>query len=192
MTDNFRKFLESKIPLTDNDFELISSYCLTKKLRRKQYLLQSGDVWKYNAFVSKGFLKLYYVDEKGQERIMQFAPENYWITDRESMLKGSPSKYNIDAIEASEVVLISNDDLEILRKLIPVFDEFVNRSLSRNSMALQERIHVSITYTTEEKYKNFNEQFPHFANRIPLHMIASYLGISAETLSRIRSQSVKK
>lgn len=192
MTDNFRKYLECKISLTDNDFELISSRCVIRKLRRKQYLLQSGDVWKYNAFVSTGFLKLYHVDEKGQERITQFAPENYWVTDRESMLKGLPSKYNIDAIEASEVVLISNDDLEILRKQIPVFDELVNRSLSRSVMALQERIHVSITYTTEEKYNNFNEQFPHFANRIPLHMIASYLGISAETLSRIRSQSVKK
>jgi CRP-like cAMP-binding protein len=192
MTENFRKYLESKIQLTGEDLTLISSHCLVKNLSRKQYLLQAGEAWNYHAFVSKGFLKLYYVDEKDQERILQFAPENYWTSDRESMVRGLPSRYNIDAIEASEVVLITNAGFETLRKKIPVFDEFVNQTLSRNVIALQERIHVSITYTAEEKYNNFVEQFTHIANRIPLHMIASYLGISPETLSRIRHNSLKK
>lgn len=171
---------------------LIEPMCMIKKLRKRQYLLQAGDTWKYHAFVCKGFLKLYYIDAKGQERIMQFAPENYWTGDRESLSTGLPSKYNIDAIEDSEILLIKKDDFEMLRKTIAAFNDFVNDTIKNNVMALQDRIYANITLTAEEKYNAFLKQFPAISNRIPLHMIASYLGISAETLSRVRSQTGKK
>jgi len=192
MLDNFRKYLEGKFLLTDHDFELISKHCLINKLHKKQYLLRAGDLWNRHAFISKGFLKMFCVGENGQEHILQFAPENYWTGDRESVTTGLPAKYNIDAIEQSEVVLMTNEHFEMLRKAIPAFNEFVNDTINKNVFALQERIHVNITSTAEEKYTNFIRQFPDIANRVPLHMIASYLGTSAETLSRIRSQSVKK
>jgi CRP-like cAMP-binding protein len=132
------------------------------------------------------------VDKKGQEHIMQFAPENYWTSDRESMASGMPSKYNIDAIEDSEILLLKKEDFEMLRKTIPAFNDFVNETLKKNVMVLQERIHVSISLSAEEKYSNFTSKYPAINNRVPLHMIASYLGVSAETLSRVRSQSSKK
>lgn len=192
MFDAFRKYLEEKIALTDQDFELIESVSSFKKLRKRQYLLQEGDVCRFNAFVCSGFLRYYYVDKKGQEHIMQFAPENYWTGDRESMDSGLPSKYNVDAIEDSEVLLLKKEDFELIRKTVPAFDDFVNRTLKRNVLVLQERIHVSLSLSAEEKYSNFISKYPSISNRVPLHMIASYLGLSPETLSRVRSQSIKK
>jgi CRP-like cAMP-binding protein len=192
MFDIFRKYLEDKITLTNEDYELIESVSLFKRLRKRQYLLQAGNVFRFHAFVCKGFLRYYHADEKGQEHIMQFAPENYWIGDRASMDAGLPSKYDIDAIEESEILLLKKEDFEMIRKTIPAYNDFVNESLKKNALVLQERIHANISLSAEEKYNDFISKYPSISNRVPLHMIASYLGVSAETLSRVRSQSVKR
>ncbi|HTN05596.1 Crp/Fnr family transcriptional regulator [Agriterribacter sp.] len=188
----FRKYLEDKITLTNEDYELIESVSLFKKLRKRQYLLQAGDISRFHAFVCKGFLRYYYVDEKGQEHIMQFAPENHWTGDFESMNYGLPSKYDIDAIEESEILLLKKEDFEMIRKTIPAFNDFVNETLKKNAVVLQKRIHANIALSAEEKYSDFISKYPSISNRVPLHMIASYLGLSAETLSRVRSQSTRK
>lgn len=193
MFDIFQKYLEEKIKLTEQDLELIQSVSVIKKLRKHQYLLQADDVWQYNSFVCKGFVRTYYVDNKGQERILNFSPENYWICgDKASLASKKPSKYNIDAIDASEILLIRKTDFEMLCKKIPVFNDFINSILQENFIAMQERICLTITFTAEEQYNNFIQKFPAIANRVPKHMIASYLGISAETLSRVRKQATKK
>jgi CRP-like cAMP-binding protein len=192
MVDLFRKYLEDKITLTNENYELIESVSLFKKLRKRQYLLQAGDISRFHALVCKGFLRYYYVDEKGQEHILQFAPENYWTGDFESMSSGLPSKYDIDAIEESEILLLKKEDFEMIRKTIPTFNDFVNETLKKNAVVLQERIHANIALSAEEKYSDFISKYPSISNRVPLHMIASYLGLSAETLSRVRSQSAKK
>jgi len=192
MFENFTKYLTDRIILTEEELNVIVQHCQLKKLRKKQYLLEAGEVWKYDVFVSIGLLKLYFVDDKGLEHILQFAPEDHWTGDRESTLTGLPSKFHIDAIEQSEVVMILHDDFEMLRRTIPAFNDFVNDTLNKNVLAHQRRIHSSITNSAEEKYNNFLLKFPQISNRIPLHMIASYLGVSAETLSRIRSQTAKK
>ena len=192
MFENFTRYLLDKIDLTEGELSLIILQCVSKKLRKKQYLLEAGEVWRYDVFVSSGLLKLYFLDDKGLEHILQFVPENHWTGDRESMLTGLPSKLHIDAIEGSEVVMIQNQDFEMLRRTIPSFNDFVNDTLNKNVLAHQQRIHNSITGSAEEKYNNFILRFPQIINRIPLHMIASYLGVSAETLSRIRSQTAKK
>ena len=192
MSDIFRTYLADKIALTHQEYELIESVLSVKKLRKRQYLLQTGEVCSFNVFVGQGFLKHYFVDGKGQEHIMQFVPENYWTADRESMDSGLPSKYNIDALEDSIVLLLKKDDFEMIRKAIPTFGDFVDESLRRNIAVLQERIHDNISLSAEERYFKFLSKYPSLSNRVPLHMVASYLGVSAETLSRIRSQSSKK
>ncbi len=192
MLDVFRKYLADKITLTDQEFVLFESVMVFKRLRKRQYFLQEGDVCHSSAFVCKGLLRYYHVDNKGHEYIMQFAPENYWTSDRESMTSGMPSKYNIAAIEDSEILLLKKENFEMLRKTIPAFNDFVNETLRKNVMVLQERIHVGISLSSEEKYSNFISKYPDINNRVPLHMIASYLGVSAETLSRVRGQSFKK
>ena len=192
MFDIFRKYLADKIALTNEHYELIESVSAFKKLRKRQYFLQAGDVCRFHAFVCKAFLRNYYVSEKGQEHIMQFAPENYWTGDGASMYSGLPSKYNIDAIEESEILLLKKEDFEMIRKTIPTFNDFVDETLKKNAVVLHERIHVSIALSAEEKYSDFISKYPSISNRVPLHMIASYLGVSAETLSRVRSHSLKK
>ena len=106
MYEVFKTYLDSKISLTEEQHEYIRSKCTVKKLRKKQYLLQEGDTWKYNAFVSKGLIRTYSVDEKGFEHVISFAMENWWAGDREALLSGQPSRFNIDAIEESEIVMI--------------------------------------------------------------------------------------
>jgi len=192
MFDVFQNYLQSKITLSDTEIELIKSLSAIKKLRRRQFLLQEGDIWRFHAFVCSGFVKTYSVDDKGQEHIMNFSPENYWTGDRESLTTGNPSKYNIDAIEDSEILLIKKEDFERLCIQIPKFNELVNTILQKSFVVSQDRIHSNISLSAEDKYQNFIQKFPSIANRVPQHMIASYLGISPETLSRVRKPAVKK
>jgi len=192
MFDVFINYLRQRIPLSDSEADWIRSLSSLKKLRKRQYLLQEGDVWIYNAFVSRGCLRSYAVDDKGQEHVIGFAVENWWIGDRESLLSGLPSRFNIDAIEDSEVVLIKNDNFDLISQQIPAFKDMVNTILQKSFVVSQNRIHAAISYSAEEKYLNFIRQYPAFAQRIPQSMVASFLGITPETLSRIRNQLTKK
>jgi len=188
----FEAYLQQKITLTPAELEHIKSLSFIKKLRKKQYLLQEGDVWKYHAFITTGCLRTYTVDEKGLEHIISFAIENWWAGDKESLLTGEPSKFNIDAVEDSEVLLFTNSNFELICREIPAFNNMVNAILQKSFIASQNRINAAISYTAEEKYLNFIHKYPGFATRIPQSMIASYLGITPETLSRVRNQSTKK
>jgi CRP-like cAMP-binding protein len=188
----FRTYLTEKGSFNDRELRRIESVTSIKKLRKRQYLLQEGDVWKYHAFVAKGCVRTYTVDEKGNEHILNFAIENWWTGDRESLYSGQPSAFNIDALEDSQVVLISKDNFGLLCKEIPVFNEMVNLILEKSFIVSQSRIHTFISLTAEEKYLKFLEKYPHLPMRVPQGMIASYLGITAETLSRIRKNTVKR
>lgn len=192
MIDVFLKYLSGKFLLSEEESAAFSRFCTIKKLRRRQYLLQQGDVWQKNAFVAKGVLRTYRVDEKGTEHIMQFSIENWWAGDRQSYHSGLPSAFNIEALEDAEIVLIPKADFDRLQIEIPKFGEFTRALLERSFIASQNRIHASISYSAEEKYADFTKTYPDITNRIPQHMIASYLGISPETLSRIRNQIAKK
>jgi CRP-like cAMP-binding protein len=192
MLDFFIKYLREKIILSEEEVELIRKVAIEKKLRRRQYLSQEGDVWKYNAFVCSGLLKTFSIDEKGQEHIMNFSPENYWTGDRESLTNGTRTRFNIDAIEDTELILIEKVNFETLCKNIPQLNDLVNTILQRSFIVAQNRIHSNISLAAEEKYKDFLNKFPFIASRIPQHMIASYIGITPETLTRIRRNSLKK
>jgi CRP-like cAMP-binding protein len=192
MFDTFLKYLQDKITLSDEEVELIRSVSILKKLRKRQYLLQEGDVWRYNAFVCSGFLKTFSIDDKGQEHIMNFSPENYWTGDRESLATGNPSHFNIDAIEDAEIILITKENLESICQKIPQLNNLANAILQKSFIVSQNRIHANISLSAEEKYQNFLVKFPSITNRVPQHMIASYIGITPETLTRIRRNAVKK
>ncbi len=192
MYEIFQKYLDSRIVLSQEQSEWIRSLSIEKKLRKYQYLLQEGDVCRHHVFVTKGCIRSYSVDEKGIEHIMKFAIENWWIGDRHSLLSGEPTKLFIDAVEESAVVLLSKQDFDLICQQIPTFNEMVNTILLKSYNALQNRMLANISLTASEKYEYFLQSYPGLALRIPQSMIASYLGITRETLSRVRNHETPK
>ena len=190
MFELFFEKLNEKISLTDTEKDIFRSLLIPKKLRRKQYLLQEGDVCKYTAFVEKGALRSYTVDEKGSEHIVQFAVEGWYIADLYSFITGEPATNNIDAIEDSELLLITRPSQEELMKKVPQYEKFIYLQMQGAYVALQRRLTAMISMTTEEKYTNLLNTYPNIVQRVPQHMIASYLGLTPETLSRTRRQMV--
>lgn len=180
--------LTEVISLTDNEFAFCKTLFLPKKLRKKQYLLQDGDVCKYTAFVEKGMLRTYTIDEKGNEPILQFSMEGWWIADLYSFFTKEASQYNIEAIEDCELLLITQPSWEILLEKIPTLERYFRILVQNNLIATQRRLMGAMSETAEEKYTKLINNFPGCLQRVPQHMIASYLGITRETLSRIRSQ----
>jgi CRP-like cAMP-binding protein len=185
--------IQEKVSLTELDIEAIKTFFVGKKLRKRQYLLQEGDVCKHLAFIAKGLLRSYNVDDKGNEHINVFGWEGWWLSDFKSFLSGVPAVFNIDAIEDSELMMISLADYDALTLAVPIMDRYF-RILYQNSLVTKERRLMSaITHTAEEKYVQLVESNPHIIERIPQNLIASYLGLAPETLSRIKKNlAVKK
>ncbi|HVT85891.1 MAG TPA: Crp/Fnr family transcriptional regulator [Chitinophagaceae bacterium] len=176
------------IQLTEEEKKFFTSLLKIKKLRKKQFLLQEGEIGRYQYFINKGCLRTYTVDEKGQEHIIQFAIEDWWTGDMYSFLTQTPAKLNIEAIEDTELLCIDNPSLEILYQKVPKFERFFRLLLQNAFIANQSRIIESMSLTADERYCKFIERYPLMEPRLPLKHIASYLGITAESLSRIRSQ----
>jgi len=187
----FQKFNEI-IPLTNEEQDVIRAFLTPKKLRKKQYLLQEGDVCKYIAYAEKGVLRAYTISEKGDEHIIQFALEGWLISDLYSFLTGEPATYNIDALEDAELVLISKSSYEGLLKKLPKFETYIRLQLTSAYIAMQRRLTSIISFSLEERYAYFNHLYPDIVSRVPQHMIASYMGLTAETLSRVRRRLAGK
>jgi CRP-like cAMP-binding protein len=183
----YKKITET-IAVSEEEFNFCKTLFLPKKLRKRQYLLQEGDVCKYTTFVSKGLLRSYTIDNKGMEHILQFAFEGWWIADLYSFLTEQPSLFNMEALEECELLLITKPSWELLLNKIPSFERYFRILIQNNLIATQKRLMGTMSETAEEKYTNLINNFPGCIQRVPQHMIASYLGITRETLSRIRSQ----
>lgn len=179
--------IRATVPIDDGDFEYFKSLLLPKKLRRRQYLLQEGNICRYQAFVSKGILRCYKVEEKGSETILQFAPEGWWVADLASYLNQEPSNLTIDALEDAELLLLEKSPWEQAMKEIPALERYFRIITQNHLITTQKRLLQSLAETAEEKYKRFLSTYPDCAQRVPKHMIASFLGLSRETLSRIRN-----
>jgi CRP-like cAMP-binding protein len=179
-------------PLTENEIASIESTFIPKKIRRRQYVLQEGEVCKYTAFIVQGAMRQYTVDEKGEEHIIRLFIENWWATDRESLMRQTPSIYFIDAWEETEALLVTINAFTDLIDNIPALQEWVKNVEVNNAIASQRRISAAISLSAEERYHDLEKNYPEFLQRFPQHIIASYLGINRETLSRIRSRGLKK
>jgi len=188
MFESFADYLREKAGVTDEELKLLQNVAIEKRLRKRQYLLQEGDVSHYNSFIVKGCLRLYRVGKDGTEYILKFGIENWWMSDYESFNSGFPSKSNIDALEDCELILIKKDDFDHLFNTIPNLKNLRAKLDNRSFDASQNRILSNISDTAEEKYSNFMKSYPDIYNRVPLHMIASFLGLSRETLTRIRQK----
>ena len=193
MFERYFQHFNKKVPLTDEEQEQIKNYLTLKKLRKKQFLLQEGDICKCVAFVEKGAMRLYRVNEDGSENVVQFALEGTFITDLYSFQMNEPSVYSIDAIEDSDLVLITRSASDALQKISSKYLAFIFDAVSDAYIQLEKRITSSISLNLEERYKELTTKYPDIIHRVPQHMIASYMGLTPETLSRVRKRiSVQK
>lgn len=187
-------YLEAKssMRLTEGQRITIQEHFQYRKLRKKQYFLQEGDICKYMGFVLKGSSRMYSIDDKGHEHILRFGLPSWWIGDFESYMLSTPSGFHIEMLEDAELLAVTHDHIQELIDTIPAVAEMIKAIDKQSSISTQKRIHAAISLTAEERYDNLLQTYPEFLQRFPQNMIASYLGISPETLSRIKKNSLHR
>lgn len=176
----------------DDEIAIFNALLQHKTIARKTFLLQEGEICKFEAFIQKGCIRTYYVDPKGAEVTLQFAIENWWVSDIASFHEQKPSRMFIETLEDCELLLLSPETKEKLLVQVPKSERMFRLMVQRNLARLQERLFQTITTTAVEKYLDFIERYPTIPQRVAQHYIASYLGFSPEFLSKVRTKLAKK
>ncbi len=190
--DDIIKYFDKYLPLDDSEKEALKSCLIERKIKRKQYILQEGDICKYFTYVAEGCFKMYGIDNLGVEHNLLFAAENEWLADIDSLHKERTSRLFIEAIEPSTIFQVSKSDLWHLYNNYPKFDRNFRVIIEDKYIELQNRLLQTFSATAYERYESFIEQYPNLATRLPNTQIASYLGITPEFLSKIRNTRHKK
>ena len=184
----FSNWLTKNTELSEGFLDKIILRCNKIQVQKDEFLLQQGGKNNFTFFVEKGLLRYFSIDEKGKEHVLQFAPENWLLSDRESVFFDKPSPYNIQALEDSVLVQISEDLIQQLAEEDDGFFRFNNRLLHNHIRTLQFRINMLLSASAQERYLDFVKTYPDILLRVPQWMVASYLGITPEGLSRVRKQ----
>ncbi len=187
MESLLRSQIEKITPLTDSEFDYIFSHFSVKKLKKHQFLIQEGDGVHYEYFVLSGCLKAYHTDREGREHILQFAMPEWWITDYQAFFSQTNATINIDCIESSELLAISLHDKEKLCAEMHKIEHFFRKKSNAGYVALQRRILSLLNHTAKERYEQLLQLYPSLLQKVPKTLIAAYLGVSRETLSRLYS-----
>ena len=187
-----KKHINNRVHLTEEEFNICAKFFISKKLKKHQFLLNEGNVCKYIGFVNSGCLREYKIDNKGVEHILQFAIEDWWVSDLNSFLTGLPASYNIDALQDSDVLLLEKSAREELLKNCPKMERFFRLLIEANHIATQQRIADSLSASAEERYLKFIKTYTKLFEQVPQNQIASYLGITPQSLSRIRKELTYK
>ncbi|WKL49587.1 Crp/Fnr family transcriptional regulator [Flavobacterium pectinovorum] len=189
MFEILKKRMEESMSISEQDMQRLQDMHQTKKVRKGQILLSEGQVCTVTYYIVKGCLRVYRIDENGEEHVLKFGVENWWINDGESYTTKEPSKSYIQALEDSDLILFEESDFSALLPSAPSLQKFAGEKTARSFIASTERIYEQMSLSVETRYNNFIKKYPDIFNRVPLHMIASYLGVSKKTLSRIRSKA---
>lgn len=186
MSHLLRNHIETIVKLSDEEFDYIHSHFVPKKIRKHAFLVQEGNDVPNEYFVMIGCLKAYIMNpENGKDYIYQFAVEDWWITDREAFFNRTKATINIDCLEDSELLGITLDNRNKLASEMRKYEHFLEVKANRGYISLQKRLQTMIMGDAKARYENFCQQYPHLLDRIPKSLIASYLGVSRETLSRL-------
>lgn len=186
--DGLRAHISKLVEMSDEEFDKGREFFIPKRVRKRQYLLQAGDVCQWLVFITRGCFRQYTLDAQGRENLLKFGIEGWWMTDLESYQSSQPASSNIDALEDSELLLINNESLERLSATARAWDRYFRGILEKEHKAALVRISHLLGASAEARYIHFLHMYPDLFQRIPLHQIASYLGITPQSLSRIRKQ----
>lgn len=184
--DVLREYLEARASFTADELHFVRDRFIPRTLPAGEHLQRAGDVSRHAAFVERGCLRSYVIDANGKEHIVQFAPETWWLADAASLMTGTPSQFFVAAIEDSDLLLIDPPSHQSLIERVPGYAAAFRTGLQRHNSAKDQRIVTALTTTAEERYLEFLDRYPSIAQRVPQWMLASYLGVSPETISRIR------
>lgn len=192
MLEKFQSYLKERLAITNEQAQEATSCLQTKQFKKGSILLRPGDLRSENYFINEGLLRCFSIDEKGKEHIIQFAPENWMISERNSSVFKEPSIFFIDAIENTEALIVPSHFFVDIQKLVPHILELNILMLHNSIRFMQKRINMLLSATAEERYLDFIKLYPNLTLRVPQWMIASYLGITPESLSRVRKDLAKK
>lgn len=192
MFENFKSYLKQKAGMTDEELAQLTDHLKIKNVDKGQFLLSEGEVCEHSFFVEEGLLRSYSIDEAGKEHIIQFAPENWFISDRSSTYFNQPSDFFVDAIEETRVVLMGTNFVGCALEISPSFRQINERLLHKHILHIQRRVNLLLGATAEKRYLAFVDLYPDLLLRVPQWMIASYLGITPESLSRVRKELARR
>jgi CRP-like cAMP-binding protein len=192
MLDKFKNYLQKNAQVSDGQFEILSKQLRAEKIKKHTVLSRPGEVCGLSFFVEKGLLRSYTMDDNGKDHVIQFAPENWIVSDRSSSYFNQPSDFFIDTVEDSEVVYLDKSFMDKASALSDAYRQFNERSLHNHIRHIQKRVSLLLGATAEQRYMDFIKLYPDLMLRVPQWMIASYLGITPESLSRVRKELAKK
>ncbi|MCF7560940.1 Crp/Fnr family transcriptional regulator [Sabulilitoribacter multivorans] len=184
LLDYIRKYVD----LTQEEEAILTSKVIFRKYLKGQYILQHGDVCKYQCFVISGCTKTFFLDDEGQEHIILFSVEDWWTSDMGSFITQTPADLNVQCIENTELIMFPIETTEELYDKIPKLERFFRKIIERGLVATQKRLIRNFSLSAKDRYLYFKNQYPDIEQRIPQYMLASYLGITKEFLSKIKSQ----
>lgn len=192
MSELLIKNVSKHVQLTSEEEDIILSLFTPRKFRKHQYVLQEGDVCRHETFIVSGLTRTYEVNDKGQEMVMQFGPTDWWVGDLYSFLTDTPSKVNIDCLEDSETLQITKANQEILFQKVPKMERHFRIMMKKAYISAINRISSAMSKSAAERYQEFLERYPLIEQRVPNHQIASFLGITPQSLSRIRGRKMSR
>jgi CRP/FNR family cyclic AMP-dependent transcriptional regulator len=192
MFKEINNYVSNCITISEKEFSYFNSLLKHKKVKKKSILLASGEVCDFEAYIIKGCARVFYIDENGIEVDLFFAIEDWWVSDLASFSQRKPAKLFIQTIEDSELLFIDYKSKEKLFAKIPAFEKLFRLMLQRTNETLLNRLISNLSKPAEERYKEFTKKYPTISQRVPQHLIAAYLGISPEFLSKIRKRLSKK
>ncbi|HKG05155.1 MAG TPA: Crp/Fnr family transcriptional regulator [Pedobacter sp.] len=192
MLSIFKDYLQKKVAITDEQFALISDKLKIKSFEKNEMILMKGEVSSHVYFVLNGLLRSYSIDSKGKTHIIQFAPELWWLSERNGILFNEESEFFLDAIERTSAIVMPKDFFNEAARIVPCMNDLNSSMLNNAIRFMQRRINMLLSATAEERYLNFIHLYPNLTLRVPQWMIASYLGITPESLSRVRKDLAHK
>jgi CRP-like cAMP-binding protein len=184
--------VNKRVPLTKKEWAAWEQFFVPKKLRKRQFLIQEGELCRLLAFVNSGCLRSYTVDARGEEHVNQFAIRDWWISDLQNFISGGKAVHSIDALEDSDILILEKSSRDKLLDTAPKADRYFRLLQESGFTATSRRIDSLLKDTAEERYLAFLRTYPSLVEQIPQHQIASYLGITPQSLSRIRKDLSRK